>query len=189
VPAIIGVSDFHYAILTKDDKTGTTYQTPVPVPGLVEINIKPKSESAILYADNGPAETATSLGEVEVDINLADLPLDTQAILLGHTIANGVLVRKSTDSAPYVAIGFKSLKSNGKSRFTWLYKGRFELPEMANKTKEDKVDFQTAKATAKFVKREYDNAWMKQADEDAERYTETTGANWFTAVDPAQTGS
>jgi phi13 family phage major tail protein len=180
--AIIGLSNFVYAIQTKDDATGATYDTPVLVPGITEASIKPKTETATLYADDGPAETASALGEIEVEINLADLDLDTQATLLGHTVSNGVMTRKSTDIAPYVAIGFKSLKSNGKYRYKWLYKGRFVVPEQAYKTKEDKVEFQTAKITGIFVKRTFDNAWEKTGDEDATGWTETTGTSWFTEV-------
>jgi phi13 family phage major tail protein len=180
--ALIGLSNFAYAIMTKDDNTGVTYNTPVVVPGVTEINIKPKTETATLYADDGPYDTASSLGDIEVEISLAELDLATQAALLGHTVSNGVMVRKSTDAAPYVAIGFKSLKSNGKYRYVWLLKGKFVVPDQDHKTKQDKPDFQVPKITGTFVKRTYDNAWQKIGDEDATGWTAATGTGWFTSV-------
>lgn len=181
----IGLRDLYYAILTKDDSTGVAYQTPVLIAGAINAKISPKSNTETLYADDGPAETATSLGDITIELEAKDLTLEGQAALLGHTISGGVIVKKSTDIAPYVAIGFKSLKSNGKYRYIWLLKGKFQLPENEYKTQEDKPEFQTAKITGSFVRRDYDNAWQKIADEDHPDYVPSVGANWFTSVEAA----
>lgn len=180
---IVGVSNLHYALLTDDDENGASYSAPVRMVGAIEIDIKPSVESATLFADDGPAETASTLGEIEVTINLADLPHAAQAAVLGHTLgADGVLLAKSTDSPPYLAIGFEALKANGKKRFVWLPKGKFQLPEENYKTKGENVEFQTPSITAKFVKRVYDTLWKKTADEDNTGYVSTTGDNWYTAA-------
>ncbi len=181
----IGLSDLHYAILTTDEVGSITYQAPVVIPGVINANINPNPSSGTLYADDGPAETYSNMGEISLELELKDLPLEVQAALLGHTITGGVLVRKSTDTAPYVAIGFKSMKTNGKYRFVWLHKGKFQLPEMGHQTKDDKVNFQTPKIKAIFLRRDYDNAWIKQTDEDHPDYTADIGTNWFTAVEGA----
>lgn len=185
MPAQIGVSDLHYALLTTDPASGTaTYQTPVKIPGLISININPNSSSETLFADNGPMETASAMGEIEVEINVADLPLDVQAKLLGHTItAKGVLERKGNDTPPWLALGFKSLKSNGKYRYVWLTKGKFTLPAMEHSTRSDSIEFQTPTMSGNFVKREVDGMWIRQTDEDATGYTASTGTGWFTNVD------
>lgn len=177
--AKVGVSDFHYALLTKDDLTGVTYGEIKAIPKLVEVSVKASSQTDTLYADNGPAEVASALGEITVDITLADLPLEDQAALLGHTVANGVMVSKASDTAPDVAIGFVVTKSNGKKQYVWLLKGQFQLPEESYKTKGERIEFQTQKITGKFVKRVYDDAWRKITDEDAQDYQATTGQNWF----------
>jgi len=178
----IGLKELHYALLTKDDSTGVTYSAPVKIAGAINAKISPKSNTETLYADDGPAETASALGEIEVELEVKDLPLTVQAALLGHTVSNGVMVRKAGDTAPYVAIGFKSQKSNGKYRYVWLYKGKFELPEQEYKTKEDKPSFQTPKIKGTFVKRENDEAWQVIGDEDEVDFT--AGATWFNAVYP-----
>lgn len=174
----IGLSHLHYAIMKSDPAGGKpTYESPVHIPGAIEVNINANTSSETLFADDGPMETATALGEIEVEINIADLPLDVQAKLLGHTIENGVMVRKSSDTPPFIALGFKSLKSNGKYRYVWLTKGKFNIPELNHKTKEDGIEFQTPTITASFVKRESDDVWIAHADEDD---TTFTGAStWF----------
>lgn len=176
----VGLKDIYYAKLKTDDESGATYETPKKIAGAINAKISPKSNTETLYADDGPAETATALGEIEVEIEVADLPLTVQAELFGHTVEKGVLLKNADDTAPYVALGFKSKKSNGKYRFVWLYKGMFELPEQEYKTQEDKPTFQTPKAKGIFVKRQYDNAWQAIGDEDEAEFT--ASATWFDKV-------
>lgn len=177
--ALVGVSNLHYAKLTKDDATGAIYETPVKIANLIEISINPNSQSGTLFADNGPAETASAMGEIEVEINIADLTIEQVGALLGHTVNAGVIEADANDTPPYVALGFEALKSNGKKRFLWLYKGKFEQPEENYKTKTDNIEFQTKTLKGKFVKREHDNKWKKVADEDGTGYVATTGSNWY----------
>ena len=181
--AKIGLSNFYYAPNTKDDHTGVTYGAPIKVPGIISADIKTGSDISTLFADNGPAETATALGEITVDIELKDIPLEVQAILLGHTITTGVMENNVNDIAPDVAIMFESLKANGKKRFVKLLKGKFQEPDDTNKTKEDKISFQTQKISGKFVIRQFDGAWKKTTDEDATDYVSATGAAWYTSVE------
>jgi len=57
-------------------------------------------------------------------LRLKILTSTPRSVLLGHSVTGGVLIKKSTDTAPYVALGFKSKKSNGSYRYVWLYKGK-----------------------------------------------------------------
>ena len=169
----VGLRDLHYIKLKKDDDKGVEYDygtggtdKPKQIAGAINARISPTSNTATLYADDGPDEVATALGEITVELNVKDLPLDVQADLLGHTVTSGVMYRSADDVAPYVAIGFRSVKSNGKYRYVWLYKGKFNLPEQEYKTKEDTPEFQTPTITGTFVKRIYDDAWQAIVDED-----------------------
>ncbi len=179
----IGLNSLYYAILTKDDATGVTYSAPVKIAGAINAKITPKSNTDILYTDDGPDEVLYSMGEIDVELNTKDLDLDTQAALLGHTVTGGVLVRKETDIPPYLAIGFKSKKSNGKYRYMWLFKGQFSLPDQDYATKEDKPKAQTPKIKGTFIRRAYDAAWQKVTDEDHVNYVSSIGTNWFTSVE------
>lgn len=176
----VGLKDLHYAILTQDDANGVAYDTPVKIAGAINATISPTTNTETMYADDGPAEVATALGEISVELQVKDLPLDAQAALLGHTVSNGMLVKKATDQAPYVAIGFKSIKSNGKYRFVWLYKGKFTTPEQEYQTKEDAPTFQTPTISGSFVKRDFDEAWQVVGDEDMVGFT--LASTWFNSV-------
>jgi len=176
----VGLRDLHYAILTQDDAMGVAYEDPVKIAGAISATITPTVNTETLFADDGPSETASALGEITVELQVKDLPLPVQAALLGHDLENGVLIRNADDNAPYVALGFRSLKSNGKYRYVWLYKGKFAPPEQQYQTKEDTPAFQTPTITGTFVKREYDDAWQAVGDEDEPGFT--AGATWFDAV-------
>lgn len=179
---IIGLSDLHYAKLTTDPATGTaTYATPVPMSGVISAKVNPNASSDTLFADDGPYETATSLGKISLELNVADLTFEDEAALLGHTVdPNGVLIRKSTDVPPWVAVGFKTLKSNGKYRYVWLAKGKFSPSQQEYQTNAEKVNFVTPTIAGSFVKRDCDDEWERHLDEDATGYTSTQGTNWFT---------
>ena len=178
----VGLSDLHYALLTADTGTAATYSASVAVAGLIDANIQVASEITTLFADNGPYATSSSLGEITIDINLADLDVATQAALLGHTVtAGGIMQCTADDTAPEVAIGFTGLKSNGKKRFIWLTKGTFSVPDDSYKTKGDTVEFQQQTITGKFVARVKDSVYKLVGDEDATGWTTQAATDWFVA--------
>lgn len=174
----IGLSNLVVAELTNDPPTGkATYGTVEKVAGAITAKVNPNASSETLFADDGPFETAATIGKIDLELNVADLPLALQAKLFGHTLTAGVLVRKSSDVPPWVAVGFKSLKSNGSYRYTWLAKGKFTLPEQSNETKGDSVSFNTPTTTGSFVKRICDDEWERHADDDEVGFT--GAADWF----------
>lgn len=185
----IGLRDLHYIKIEEDTAEGVSYTTendgaPVNIAGVISAKISPSSNTATLYADDGPDEVATALGEISVELNVKDLPLDIQADLLGHTVTSGVMYRSADDIAPYVAIGFRSEKSNGSFRYIWLYKGKFKQIEQEYKTKEDTPAFQTPTIVGTFVKRVYDDAWQAIVDEDDldKDIPEIDVKTWFDSV-------
>lgn len=177
---IIGLSDLHYSLLTSDAIDSTpVYALPVEISGVISAKVNPNTDVGTLFADNGPFEVATALGNIDLELNVADLPLPIQAALLGHTYVGGILKRKGGDTPPWVAIGFKSLKSNGSYRYTWLAKGKFAPSEQANDTKNDKVNFQTPTFKGSFAKRTSDDEWECHIDEDDTAFEIADATAWF----------
>lgn len=151
----IGCDNLVYAIMQTEDTatTAPSYGDVKAAPGVISININPNASQETLFADDGPMDTATTLGKVDVAINKAELTTENKADLLGHEIdSNGGIVYSDSDVPPWVAIGFRTLKSNGKYRYVWLYKGKFTDPEDNNETKADSINFQTDTINGQFVK-------------------------------------
>lgn len=180
---LIGVKNLHYSVLTADDASGATYDTPVSIAGVRTIDVRPSSGVDTLYGDDAPFDIASYLGDIEVSIETAQIPIEDLGALLGHTVEKGIMEFKSSDEAPYVAILFESVKSNTKKRYVKLLKGKFAEPEENYQGKDSSVHWNTAKLVGHFVVREYDGAWKRVADEDATGYENTTGANWYKAVE------
>jgi phi13 family phage major tail protein len=184
--ATIGLRDVYYALLTEDPVNGAaTYEEPVRIAGAISANINPNTSSATLFADDGPFDAATTLGEISLELNMADLDMQTQSILLGHTYEGGILKKKGSDVPPWVAIGFRTLKSNGKYRYYWLNKGKFAVPQDDLATKADSVEFKTPTITGSFVKRDSDDEWERVGDEDDEAFTTEIKDKWFKNPNPA----
>ena len=176
----VGLDLVYYALLTSDASDGAVYATPVRLTGGIVANINPNATSGTLFADDGPLEVASQLGMIELELQLADIPLTEQGILLGSdAVASGILYNKSTDTPPWLAIGFKSMKSNGNYRYYWLVKGKFRNIEDNSETKDDSINWQTGTIMGQFVKRDYDDVWKKMADEDESTYVDA-GDDWFT---------
>lgn len=189
----IGCCDFHYAKMTTEDtiNTAPAYGTPTAAPGLMSLNINPNASVDTLFADDGPMETAVTIGAVEVEIQKNYLSTQNKADLLGKVIdSKGGLVSSASDIPPWVAVGFKSLKSNGKYRYVWLYKGKFMDPEDNNETKGDSINWQSDTITGNFVRLLFSyqvgdkktTPYKYEMDEDDTAVSAETLASWFTEV-------
>jgi len=164
--ATTGIKRLVYALMT--DELLETYSTVKDAPPLISIKVSPKVETATLYADNKAVETATSMGDISIDIETQDLPLEVQADFLGHALdpLTGTMVYNVDDKPPYMALGYQRTKGNGKSRYVWLYKVKFQEIEEEGKTQEDKVTFQTPKLSGLAIANK-NGDWKKVADEDS----------------------
>lgn len=177
----IGLDELHSAVMLDEDLE--TYDTPEKVAGSIQINVTPTTNSATLYADDAAYETATSLGDISVSVNVADIPTAILAKWLGHEIdANGVMVRAASDQAPYVALGYRRKMANGKYRYCWLYKGKFRPEDQSAQTKADTPTFQTPTINATFLPRITDKQWQAVVNEGDEGVLEATLTGWFTEV-------
>ena len=163
--AAISVENLVFASMT-DEALGT-YGTVTPISPLINIKVTPSSSSDVLYADGRAVESVTSIGSVGVEFEIQNFPLSVQAVLLGHDLdpITGVMTHSAGDIAPYVALGFKIKKANGKYRSIWLLKGNFEEPSDEAVTQADKVTFSTPKIKGSFITRA-DGNWKFTADGD-----------------------
>ncbi|NGP59885.1 phage tail protein [Paenibacillus thiaminolyticus] len=179
----VGLKNIYYAKLIKDDETGVEYDKPKRLAPAITANITPSVNSATLFAENGPYITANVLGEITVEIGVADIPFDIQADILGMAVnSDGVLIDNAEDQAPEIALGFERNTEAGTSRFTWLLKGRFKLPNEEAKTSSGTLEFQTPTISGTFLKRIYDGHWRFRVDSGAEGVKSGVIANWFKAV-------
>jgi phi13 family phage major tail protein len=183
----IGLTNLVYAIMVDDvppttvggDDGYTTYDSAARILGAITANFSPNASNDTLFADDGPYETASTLGAMSLELNVADLPPENRAELLGAQYENGVLIHTSEDIPPYVAVGMSVKKSNGADRYIWYLKGKFTAPDDNNQTKADSINWNTPTITGNFLKRDSDNQWRVSIDTDDANVQAETKNNWF----------
>ena len=189
----IGCDNLVYAIMTTEETASSApvYGTVKTAPGVMHVNINPNASLATAFFDDGPGESAATLGNIEVEIQKNFLTAENKADLLGHEIdANGGVVYAGDDVPPFIAIGFRTLKSNGKYRYVWLYKGRFADPEDNSETKADSINFQSDTIKGQFVKLAYPvtvngkskRTWKYEIDADNADASQGAMDAWFDDV-------
>jgi phi13 family phage major tail protein len=189
----IGLTKLHYAILTTDrapktdsptDPGELVYEDPVRLPGAITANFSPNASNDTLFADDGPYDTASTLGAMSLELNVADIPPRHRAVLLGCTYDEntGMVKDSANDIPPYLAVGCAVKKSNGSDRLIWYLKGKFAAPDDNNQTKADSINWNTPTITGNFLKRDYDDQWRYSVDTDDEAYTgdKVDFTEWFT---------
>ncbi|MCR4367983.1 phage tail protein [Bacillus velezensis] len=179
---IHGLDMFHIALLKEDSFDKLDYEAPERLAGAVNVSVDPKSESNPFYADNGTYDIINSLGDIDVDMEMADLPLDIQEKIYGMEEEDGVQFASKNDQASYLALAFRAQVSNSNDyRYYWLLKGMPSLLPTEHKTDEGSADPQTSKVTLKFMPVEYGKQrWKSQAQDGVKGFT--GGANWFKQV-------
>lgn len=179
---LIGLDQFYYALLNSDTTAGISYQTPVLLKGALTVSYNPNSEVSTLFADDGPYDTAEAIGEIELEVGIADISQEDYAAIMGHTITGGVLNELASDQPVDVAFGFRAKRSNSGYSYFWFLKGKFAKPSMDHETKGDSIAWQTPTMMGKFVSRVYDGRYKSTTRDDATDYTAAIGTAWFTTV-------
>lgn len=132
-----------------DDSTGSVeYSDGAVIAKAISAGISINKNNVKLYADDDIDEIDQSFIDGTVTLGLNELPLEIQAVLLGHAIneATGEMTANEADIAPYVGHGFYGkVKRNGvyKWRAIWLHKVQFGEPNDETQTKGETITFQT----------------------------------------------
>ena len=185
----VGLTNVVYAIMTADVPPTTiggtdgytAYDAATRILGAITANFAPNASNDTLFADDGPYESASTLGAMTLELNIADLPPAQRAELLGATYdaATGILSHTAEDIPPYVAMGMSVKKSNGADRLIWYLKGKFVAPDDNNQTKADSINWNTPTITGNFLKRDSDQQWRVSVDTDDSNVSAATKNTWF----------
>jgi phi13 family phage major tail protein len=194
--SVLGVDMLYYALVTQDTAAGYVAGTPAYLAPLANVSVKPKTSSKMQYFDNVAMESLLSEGESEGEIEIQGLPLDLKATLLGKTW-DSTNKRMYDDGGipPYVALGYRALKSDGNYIYYWYLKCQFAPPDEEAATKADSPDPKTTKlkVTAIYTTYLFDvDGSNSRSVKKNEADTAITGVDvdtWFDAVQTPVPGS
>lgn len=184
--ATIGLDKLFVAPITEDSNGNETYGTPVQLAKAISAELSVELNEAILYADDGQAESVKEFKSGTLSLNIDDLGHSNAALLLGAEVdENGVLISRGEDNPTYVAVGFRARKANGKYRYFWLYRVQFAVPGTSLATKGDSITFSTPTIEGTiFQRKKVDgrskHPWKAEVTEDGTNQTVINA--WYTAV-------
>ena len=178
--AFIGVDQVRYALITSDTSVAALWAAAVALPKVTEVGVNPNGAITTLFADNGPAITANSIGEIDVSIKTADVDPVNRAAILGHARSGGVTSYKGADVSPELAIGFRTKLSDGNYGYVWLLKGRMQEGQETFTTQQASITFMESVLTGKFTILDFNGEWKRTTRSDDPDYVAATGTNWFT---------
>lgn len=186
--ATIGLDKPYFATITEGENGVETYGTPQVLAKAIQADLTVNLAEAILYADDGADVSVKEFQSGTLSLNVNDIGTANAAALTGATVdANGALVSCSEDSPPYVAIGFRAKKPNGKYRYFWLYKVQFGIPAVNLQTKGESINFATPTIEGTVMRRNKPNTqdkhpWKAEVTDGDTGVSASTITNWFSAV-------
>lgn len=133
-----GLDNVHIAFLV--DGTTTSWETPVKIPGAVRFAPEPQGEETTFYADNGPYFSYTSNNGYTAELEMANLPDNILAKMLGWEIdANGMLV-ETTDGEPKEFALLGQILGDKKNRRFVYYRCKASRPTAEHNTRGESVE-------------------------------------------------
>ncbi|MHC6535988.1 major tail protein [Latilactobacillus sakei] len=148
--AKIGLSQFQYATVENEKTKSEIFK----IPGMRSAKLDITNELETIYADDGPyLVIPAGITELKLELGLVDLPTIDKQQMLGVTVESGIERYTKTIKVPDVAVMFRALMDDNKYCYVGLAKGKFNLPGMDLKTKEDKIEVAEDSITGNFVAR------------------------------------
>ncbi|MCG6184242.1 phage tail protein [Anoxybacillus sp. LAT_38] len=133
-----GLEKVHIAFLT--DLATPTWETPIHIPGAVRFAPEAQGEESTFYADNGPYFTYTSNNGYTAELEMANIPDDVLAEMLGWEIdADGALV-ETTDGIPKEFALMGQVLGDKKNRRFVYYRCKASRPSKENSTRAESVE-------------------------------------------------
>jgi phi13 family phage major tail protein len=159
----VGFKNVYYALMLTDVRPNgatlgsTTYATPKRLAGGISANLNPNSTTQTVYVDDVPSETVTSQGLSELELGIDYLEKAVAAEVFGMRIdSNGVLVEGQGTNPPYLALGYQAETTDSGYKYTWLYKGKLQVPAEEMQTKGESIEIKTGTVNGQFINRNSD---------------------------------
>jgi len=96
---LFGLTNVHYAVITREDDGSYTYATPVRVEGAVSLEMNPTGDPMNFYADNGVFFSRNSNTGYEGTLTIAMITDKFRTDVLGEKMINGGFL-ESADAKP-----------------------------------------------------------------------------------------
>lgn len=142
---LFGLDNVHVAFIDEEAETQPSWGAVKAIPGAVSFKPSPEGSEDTFYADNVPYFVVTSNNGYTADLEIATMPDDVLADMLGWEIdTNGMLVEISDAVGKEFALMGQVLGDQRNRRFVY-YRCKAARPEAEHQTKSDKFEPTTEK--------------------------------------------
>lgn len=168
-----GLSNVYVAPFVINESNEYVYDTPVAVPGAVNLTLSASGDTNDFYADNVIYFSSTANQGYEGDLELAMITDYIRTNILGETIdANGALIENANSLPKGFAFGFQ-IEGDKKNRRFWYYNCSLTRPANNGATTESSITPQTDTLSIKAMPRITDKlvrSLMELSDTNATAY-------------------
>lgn len=135
-----GLEQVHVAFFAEDSTSeNPSWDTPIHIKGAVSLTTSPEGEENEFYADNTKYFTYTSNNGYTGELEMANIPDDVLAEMLGMTIdSNGMLVESAEDKPKEFAL-MGQIQGDQKNRRFVYYRCKASRPGQNSSTSEASV--------------------------------------------------
>lgn len=95
-----GLEQVHIAFRDETAPNQPAWETPIPIPGAVRWTPTPVGESSTFYADNSPYFVVTSNNGYTGELEIANIPDEILARMLGWEVDNNGMLVEVADALP-----------------------------------------------------------------------------------------
>lgn len=148
-----GLSNVYVAPFTINSSNQYVYETPVAVPGAVNLSLSASGDTNDFYADNVIYFSSTANQGYEGDLELAMITDYIRTDILGETMdSNGALIEDADSLPKGFAFGFQ-IEGDKKNRRFWYYNCTLTRPDNNGATTESTITPQTDTLSIKAMPR------------------------------------
>lgn len=148
-----GLKNVHYAKMIIGEDGSITYDTPVHIPGAVNLSLDPQGDESPFYADNVKYYNDYANNGYSGDLEMANIPDSFSKDILGQTVDNnGAIIESTEDKSSKFALMFE-VDGDVNEKRTVYYNCSASRPKAeastTTETKEPKTDTITITASAR----------------------------------------
>lgn len=138
---LFGLSSVHVAKMSQAGK----WEDPVAIPGAVNMSIDPEGDQEVFYADNTAYYTSNANAGYTGELEIAMIPKDVLAWMLGWTVDNNGALVEVADGVPTAFAIMFNVNGDQRARSTVYYNVTAGRPSDEWSTSEDTTTVTTVK--------------------------------------------
>jgi len=184
-----GLDKVHIAFIDEQAQTQPAWKTPIAIPGAVRFSPEPQGEDMTFYADNGPYFTYTSNNGYTAELEMANIPDQVLAEMLGWEIdSNGMLI-ETTDGMPKEFALLGQILGDKRNRRFVYYRCKASRPTAEQNTRGESLEVTTQVLNLSILPIEVNGKNIVRGVIELNETNQTIFDNFFSAVTlPAATG-